>query len=89
MDIFEMGEEADKFNLTFVVNNKKLFSSSVKEGAIITAPTTDGEGNTITWYTYPSTMPAHNLVVYGMVVKQPKGQVYVLTLGTRTLKFAL
>ena len=73
----EEGGETAKYKLSFVVNNKELSTKNVEVGATITPPSTDGEGNTITWYTYPATMPAHDLVVYGMVVKQPEPEVLV------------
>jgi len=78
----EEGGEAAKYKLSFVVNNKELSTKNVELGATIAPPTTDGEGNTITWYTYPATMPAHDLVVYGMVVKPepaPAPAKYTLT----------
>ena len=75
--IEEVGGEAVKYHLSFVVNNKELSSKEVEAGATITAPTTDSEGNTVSWYTYPATMPAHDLVVYGMVVRQPEPEVLV------------
>jgi flagellar hook assembly protein FlgD len=73
----EDGGEAAKYQLSFVVNNKELSTKNVEVGATIAPPSTDGEGNTVTWYTYPATMPAHDLVVYGMVVKQPEPEVLV------------
>ena len=73
----EEGGETAKYKLSFVVNNKELSTKNVEVGATIAPPTTDGEGNTVTWYTYPATMPAHDLVVYGMVVKQPEPEVLV------------
>ena len=78
----EEGGEAAKYKLSFVVNNKELSTKNVEVGATIAPPSTDGEGNTITWYTYPATMPAHDLVVYGMVVKPeptPAPAKYTLT----------
>lgn len=66
------------YNLSFVVNNNKLTTQDVEEGTTITPPTKDNEGNTITWYTYPETMPAHDLVIYGMVVR-PAPTKYTLT----------
>ena len=78
----EEGGEAAKYQLSFVVNNKELSTKNVEVGATIAPPTTDGEGNTVTWYTYPATMPAHDLVVYGMVVKPepaPAPAKYTLT----------
>lgn len=79
------------YRLSFIAENRELSAKNQQYGSAITAPTADGEGNTITWYTYPSTMPDHDLVVYGMVVKQPEPEVFVwLTLkdgqGTTTLK---
>ena len=62
----------NSYRLSFIAENRELSSKNVTYGSSITAPSTDGEGNTITWYTYPTTMPAHDLVVYGMVVKQPE-----------------
>ena len=73
----EEGGETAKYKLSFVVNNKELSTKNVEVGATIAPPTTDGEGNTVTGYTYPATMPAHDLVVYGMVVKQPEPEVLV------------
>ena len=52
----EEGGEAAKYKLSFVVNNKELSTKNVEVGATIAPPTTDGEGNTVTWYTYPATM---------------------------------
>ncbi len=78
----EEGGETAKYQLSFVVNNKELSTKNVEVGATIAPPTTDGEGNTVTWYTYPATMPAHDLVVYGMVVKPepaPAPAKYTLT----------
>ena len=78
----EEGGEAAKYKLSFVVNNKELSTKNVEVGATIAPPSTDGEGNTITWYTYPATMPAHDLVVYGMVMKPepaPAPTKYTLT----------
>ena len=78
----EEGGEAAKYRLSFVVNNKELSTKNVEVGATIAPPSTDGEGNTVTWYTYPATMPAHDLVVYGMVVKPepaPAPAKYTLT----------
>ena len=77
LKIEEMGGEPQMYNLSFVVNNNYLSAQDVEEGTTITPPTNDNEGNTITWYTYPETMPAHDLVVYGMVVKQPEPEVFV------------
>ena len=80
--IEEVGGEAVKYHLSFVVNNKELSSKEVEAGATITAPTTDSEGNTVSWYTYSATMPAHDFVVYGMVVKPepaPAPTKYTLT----------
>ena len=77
LHIEEMDGEAAKYHLSFVVNNKELSTKEVEAGATITPPTTDSEGNTVSWYTYPATMPAHDLVVYGMVVKQPEPEVLV------------
>ena len=73
----EEGGETAKYKLSFVVNNKELATKEVEADATITPPTTDGEGNIVSWYTYPATMPAHDLVVYGMVVKQPEPEVLV------------
>ena len=67
----------NNYRLSFIAENRELSSKNVTYGSSITAPSTDGEGNTITWYTYPATMPAHDLVVYGMVVKQPEPEVLV------------
>ncbi len=72
-----MNGETAKYRLSFIVDNKELSVRNVTYGSQITAPSTDGEGNTVTWYTYPATMPAHDLVVYGMVVKQPEPEVLV------------
>ena len=100
----EEGGEAAKYKLSFVVNNKELSTKNVEVGATIAPPTTDGEGNTVTWYIYPATMPAHDLVVYtsngqpvvstviegdSQKIRLQKGQVYILTINGRTLKFAL
>ena len=81
----------NSYRLSFIAENRELSAKNQQYGSAITAPTADGEGNAITWYTYPSTMPDHDLVVYGMVVKQPEPEVFVwLTLkdgqGTTTLK---
>ena len=89
--IEEVGGAPEMYRLSFVADNKELSVQDVEKGTTITPPTTDGDGNTISWYTYPSTMPAHDLVVYGMVVKQAEPEVFVwLTLkdgqGTTTLK---
>ena len=67
----------NSYRLSFIAENKELSSKNVTYGSSITAPTTDSEGNTVSWYTYPATMPAHDLVVYGMVVKQPEPEVLV------------
>lgn len=67
----------DKYRLSFIVDNVELEAKSVEFGSKITAPKTDNKGNTVTWYTYPSTMPAHDLTVYGMVVKTPEPEVFV------------
>ena len=67
----------NSYRLSFIAENRELSSKNVTYGSSITAPTTDGEGNTVSWYTYPATMPAHDLVVYGMVVKQPEPEVLV------------
>lgn len=67
----------NEYRLSFIVDNVELSAQNVTYGAAFTAPTTDNEGNTITWYTYPSTMPAHDLVVYGIVVKEPEEEVFV------------
>ncbi len=67
----------NSYRLSFIAENRELSSKNVTYGSQITAPSTDGEGNIITWYTYPATMPAHDLVVYGMVVKQPEPEVLV------------
>ena len=67
----------NSYRLSFIAENRELSSKNVTYGSQITAPSTDGEGNTITWYTYPTTMPAHDLVVYGMVVRQPEPEVLV------------
>ena len=67
----------NKYRLSFIAENRELSSQNVEYGSKITAPTTDDEGNTVTWYTYPSTMPAHDLVVYGIVVKEPEPEVFV------------
>lgn len=73
-----MNGDVAKYRLSFIVNNKELSVRNVEVGTNITVPTTtDDEGNTITWYTYPSTMPAHDLIVYGMVVKQAEPEVFV------------
>ena len=72
-----MTGETAKYRLSFVVDNKELSVRNVTYGSSITAPTSDSEGNTVSWYTYPATMPAHDLVVYGMVVKQPEPEVLV------------
>jgi hypothetical protein len=81
----------NSYRLSFIAETRELSAKNQQYGSAITAPATDGEGNTITWYTYPSTMPANDLVVYGMVVKQAEPEVFVwLTLkdgqGTTTLK---
>ena len=67
-----MGGETAKYQLSFVVNNKELTTKEVETGAAIAPPTTDGNGNAVSWYSYPAMMPAHDLVVYGMVVRQPE-----------------
>jgi len=67
----------NSYRLSFIAENRELSSKNVAYGSQITAPSTDGEGNTVSWYTYPATMPAHDLVVYGMVVKQPEPEVLV------------
>lgn len=61
-----------KYRLSYIVDNKEISVRNVEYGATISAPSTDSEGNNVTWYTYPSTMPAHDLVVYGMTVKEPE-----------------
>ena len=63
-------QESKNYLLTFVVDNKELSAKKVDEGATITPPAKDNNGNAISWYTYPATMPAHDLVVYGMTAKQ-------------------
>ena len=73
----QVNNEIAKYHLSFIVDNKELSAQDVEKGTTITPPSTDTEGNTIIWYTYPSTMPAHDLVVYGMVVKQPEPEVFV------------
>jgi len=65
------------YRLSFIVDNEELEAKSVEYGAAITVPAKDGEGNDITWYTHPTTMPAHDLVVYGMVVIEPEPEVFV------------
>ena len=65
------------YHLSFIVDNEELETKNVEYGAAITVPTKDSEGNNITWYTHPMTMPAHDLVVYGMVVKEPEPEVFV------------
>ena len=67
----------NSYRLSFIAENRELSAKNQQYGSAITAPATDGEGNAITWYTYPSTMPAHDLVVYGMVVKQAEPEVFV------------
>ena len=67
----------NSYRLSFIAENRELSSKNVTYGSSITAPTSDSEGNTVSWYTYPATMPAHDLVVYGMVVKQPEPEVLV------------
>ncbi|MBR1394573.1 MAG: leucine-rich repeat domain-containing protein [Prevotella sp.] len=71
-----MTGETAKYRLTFIVDNKELSVQNIAYGSQITAPTKDNEGNTVTWYTYPATMPAHDLVVYGMSVKEPEPEVF-------------
>lgn len=74
----QVNDEKAKYHLSFVVDNSELSAQSIEYGAVITVPaTTDNEGNDIIWYAYPETMPAHDLVVYGMVVKQPEPEVFV------------
>ena len=65
------------YRLSFIVDNEELEAKSVEYGATITVPAKDGEGNDITWYTHPTTMPAHDLVVYGMVTVEPEPEVFV------------
>ena len=77
LHIEEMGGETAKYQLSFVVNNKELTTKEVETGAAIAPPTTDGNGNAVSWYSYPAMMPAHDLVVYGMVVRQPEPEVLV------------
>ena len=82
LKIEEVGGNPEIYNLAFVVDNKELSAQNVEVATTITPPAKDSEGNTITWYTYPSTMPAHDLVVYGMVVKptpEPAPTKYTLT----------
>ena len=67
----------NKYRLSFIVDNAELEAKNVEYGSKITAPTKDKEGNDVTWYSYPSTMPAHDLVVYGMAVKVPEPEVFV------------
>lgn len=77
--IEEVGGEPQKFQLSFVVNNKELSHQETEVGATITPPAKDNNGNTISWYTYPETMPAHDLVVYGMVPKPDAPTKYTIT----------
>ena len=72
-----MTGETTKYRLTYVVDNRVLSTRDIAYGSSITPPTTDNEGNTVLWYTYPATMPAHDLVVYGMVMRQPEPEVLV------------
>ena len=74
-----MTGETAKYRLSFIVDNKELSVQNIAYGSQITAPTTDSEGNTVTWYTYPATMPAHDLVVYGMVPKTAAPTKYTIT----------
>ena len=67
LNIEESGAIIPKYQLSFVVNNKVLSSQTLASGEAITPPEKDGEGKTIDWYTYPAKMPAHSLVIYGMV----------------------
>lgn len=76
LKIEEVGGTPQVYSLSFVVDNKELLKTDAEVGSTITPPTTDSEGNTVTWYTYPATMPAHDLVVYGMVVKEPEPEVF-------------
>jgi len=66
----------NSYRLSFIVDNQELSNRTMMYGATITVPTKDNEGNTVTWYTYPATMPAHDLVVYGMAVKEPEPEVF-------------
>ena len=77
LKIEEVGGAPQVYQLSFVVDNKELLKQETEVGATITPPTEDANGNTISWYTYPTTMPAHDLVVYGMVVKEPEPEVFV------------
>lgn len=67
----------NSYRLSFIAENRELSAKNLQYGSAITAPTADSEGNAIAWYTYPETMPAHDLVVYGLVVKQPEPEVFV------------
>ena len=58
------------YHLSFIVDNEELETKNVEYGTSITAPTKDGEGNNITWYTYPATMPAHDVTVTGSFFKK-------------------
>ena len=68
-----------QYLLSFVVDNKVLSARKVNEGEVITPPEKDGNGNTISWYTYPETMPAYNLVVYGMTAQPVTPTKYTIT----------
>ena len=74
----EEGGEAAKYKLSFVVNNKELSTKNVEVGATIAPPTTDGEGMVSTVIESDS-----------QKIRLQKGQVYILTINGRTLKFAL
>ncbi len=63
---------------TCVVNNKELSTKNVEVGATIAPPTTDGEGMVSTVIESDS-----------QKIRLQKGQVYILTINGRTLKFAL
>ena len=67
----------NSYALSFIVDNEELETMNVEYGAAITVPAKDGEGNDITWYSHPTTMPAHDLVVYGKVVIEPEPEVFV------------
>ena len=55
----------NKYKVTYMVENTVIATQDVEYGATIVPPTTDSDGNAITWSSYPTTMPAYDITIYG------------------------
>ena len=56
------------YTITYIVDDEVLTTAQVEYSTVITPPTSEREGFTISWNAHPTTMPAYDITIYGNYV---------------------